>query len=572
MTPTVLESKFQPTPASIPPPGALNTQLQQPQNLPVHIQPLNPLSFLLRAAQIYPKKLAIAHSDVQHPVFYTYANFAQRVQNLAYALIQAGIQPGDRVAIIAPNCPVIAEAHHGVMAARAVLCPINTRLTVPEVSYILEHSGSKLIIVDHEYKNLTEKSNLPIVVSNDTGRQGDPYEEFLNQGRRFSQERGWPGLEWEADENAGAALCYTSGTTGRPKGVLTTLRGSYLAGLANAYETRMTPESVYLWILPMFHASGWTFPWAITASFATQITLRTVDPTKIWYHFMHSGVTHYCGAPTVQISLVNAPEAQAVPQKIAAIIAGSAPTAQLLGELEKKGIEPIHVYGLTETYGPFTRAYAQPEWKYLPLDERARYLARQGFSFLTSDPVRVVYQPKEGDNSELVDVPNDGKTLGEIVMRGNIAMKEYFRDPEATKKAFQGGYFHTGDLAVVQPDGYVAIQDRSKDIIISGGENASSLAIEQELASHQDVLEVSVVARAHPKWGERPMAFVILRTEVKRKWDGRQQAFEAELKKHARSRLPGFACPEWVEVVEDLPKTSTGKIQKVVLRQRVAKL
>ncbi|KAL4244846.1 hypothetical protein ABKN59_001560 [Abortiporus biennis] len=564
---------FTPTPESIPPANVKYT-LQLPEGVPVHVQPLNPLAFVLRAAQIYPKKLALSHPDVPYPVYYNYDVWTQRIQNLAYALIEAGIRPGDRVALIAPNSPVIAEAHHGVLAARAVICPINTRLTVPEVDYILEHSGAKFIIVDHEYAKLTQNAKVPVLVSNDTGRVGCPYEAFLSSGRRFSQEKGWAGLQWESNEDSAAALCYTSGTTGRPKGVITTLRGSYLAAIANAYETRMDLNSVYLWILPMFHACGWTYPWAITVAFAGQITLRTVSNNLIWNHLLNSGVTHYCAAPTVQIGLMSSPEARVVPRKVTTIIAGSAPTAQLLGDLEKKGIKAVHVYGLTETYGPSTTCYVQPTWAKLPLDERARLLARQGFSFLTAGSARVVYPPKDGepDNVELVDVPKDGKTVGEIVMRGNIAMKEYFKDPEATRKAFRGGHFNTGDLAVMHPDGYIAIQDRSKDIIISGGENASSVAIEQELASHPDILEVSVVARPHPKWGERPMAFVILKTQAAPRWKGRHDAFAAELKKHARSRLPGFACPEWVSVVDELPKTSTGKIQKVALRKIVAKL
>ncbi|KAF7793234.1 hypothetical protein EIP86_004344 [Pleurotus ostreatoroseus] len=442
-------TNFQPTPASIPPPGAIRVDLRLPPGISPYTQPLNPLSFLLRAAQIYPNKLALAHSDVKHPVFYTYAIFSQRVQNLAYALVQAGIQPGDKVAVIAPNSPVIAEAHHGILAARAVICPINTRLTVPEVTYILQHSGSRLIIVDHEFQHLVKEATVPVVVSHDTGREGCPYEAFLAGGRKFSQEFGWPGLDWEPDEYEAASLCYTSGTTGRPKGVIATLRGdertfllmkkfltmfsgSYLAAIANAFESRMTSESVYLWVLPMFHACGWTFPWAITASFATQITLRTVDVSRIWYHIMKSGVTHYCGAPTVQIGLLNSPDAQRTTHPVTTIVAGSAPTAKLIGDLEDRGIHPVHVYGLTETYGPFTKAYPQPHWNSLPLEERARYLARQGFGFLTSEPVRVVFQPKEGEeglDKELVDVPKDGKTVGEIVMRGNISLKEVSLEP-----------------------------------------------------------------------------------------------------------------------------------------------
>ncbi|KAF5377501.1 hypothetical protein D9615_005269 [Tricholomella constricta] len=485
------------------------------------------------------------------------------------------------------------DAHHGVIAARAILTPINTRLRPQEVAYILEHSGARLILIDHEYTHLIQGTSIPFVVSNDTGRPGDPYETFLDTGRQFSGERGWAGLDADADENKPCLLCYTSGTTGRPKGVLTTLRGSYLAAIANAFEGRMNRDSTYLWILPMFHAGGWTFPWASVFAFAAQVTLRTVDYTHIWNHLLHSGVTHYCGAPTVQIGIINDPSARKPPQQVTAIIAGAAPTPHLIAGLETIGITPVHVYGLTEvnyhrfkltrkltsaqTYGPFTRNYEQPFWSTLSLEQRSKFMARQGHAFATAQEVRVVYQPgKHSKEDELIDVPRDGKTLGEIVTRGNIVMKEasstYFRDPEATAKAFRGGVFRSGDLAVWHPDGSVAIMDRSKDIIISGGENASSLAIEQELATHPHVLEVTVVARNHVKWGERPMAFVVLHPQHASKWAGRHHEFAVDLKVHAKSRLPGFACPEWVKVVPELPKTSTGKILKTDLRKVVAKL
>uniref|UniRef100_A0A0W0G3A5 Putative AMP-dependent synthetase and ligase n=1 Tax=Moniliophthora roreri TaxID=221103 RepID=A0A0W0G3A5_MONRR len=575
---------FQPTLESLPPKN-VQLRLRSPPNLPVYRHVLNPLGFLLRAALIHPDKLALAHPDTPHPVHYTYAVWyafqitythtyanlrrTQRVQNLAYALIKAGIKPGDRVAVIAPNTPMVADALQGVIAARAIVTCINTRLKHHEVAYILEHSESKLILVDHEYLHLIEGSNIPYIVSKDTGRPGDPYEEFLSGGRRFSGEEGWPGLDPEPDEDAGAVLCYTSGTTGRPKGVITTLRGSYLAASANAFETRMSPQST---ILPMFHAAGWTFPWAITFSFASQITMRTVDYPKIWNHFLHSNVTHYCGAPTVQIGIVNDPAARKPPNSIRAVVAGAAPTAHLIGSLEKIGIEPLTYHFLT--YGPFTKNYEQPSWAKLSLEERSKFIARQGHVHVTADIVRVVYRPEDDaeGSDELVDVPWDGKTMGEIVTRGNIVMKEYFKDPEATRKAFQGGFFHSGDLAVMHPDGSIAVLDRSKDIIISGGENASSLAIEQELAAHPNVLEVSVVARLHPKWGERPMAFVILHPQHAAKWAGKHKEFEQDLIKYAKMRLPGFACPEWVEVVPELPKTSTGKILKTELRKIVAKL
>ncbi|QRW19059.1 AMP binding enzyme [Rhizoctonia solani] len=521
---------FTPTPASTPPPNAV-LRLKYSSKLPVNI-----------------------------------TLWAQRVQNLAYALKRVhGIKPGDRVAVIAPNCSMIADAHFGVLAARAVITPINTRLTIPEVDYILEHSGAKLVLI-------------PYVVCKDTGRAGDPYEDYLTQGRKLSGEEGWAGLEMEPDENANASLCYTSGTTGRPKGVVSTFRGSYLAAIANAYEARITRDSTYLWILPMFHACGWTYPWANVFAFATQVTIRAVVNSIVWRHFTESRVTHYCGAPTVQIGIVNAPEAQRLEHQVHAIIAGSAPTAHLIGELEKKNIHVTHVYGLThalnvpvarQTYGPFTRNHPQPEWARLSLDERAKFMARQGQAFATADEARVVYTDSE---ENLRDVPADGKTVGEIVVRGNIVMKEYFQDPEATKKAFKGGHFWSGDLAVRHPDGTIGITDRSKDIIISGGENASSLAIEQELSTHPDVLEVAVIARNHPKWGERAMAYVILHSHKAGKWKGKHAEFEADMKNHAKKRLPGFACPEWVEVVPELPKTSTGKILKNVLRGRVSKL
>ncbi|KAL5495475.1 hypothetical protein ACEPAI_938 [Sanghuangporus weigelae] len=543
--------------------------LPKGSNLPVSIHPLNPVQFVLRGATIYPHKLALAHPDVENPVAFTYSVWAQRIQNLAYALIWSGIKPGERVAVVAPNIPMMADALQGVLAARAILVPINIRLTKNEVTYIIEHSGAKLILVDYEFVHLASDAKVPVIVCKDTGRFGCPYEEFLSKGRQHSNERGWPGLEMELDENAAALLCYTSGTTGRPKGALLTLRGLYLGAVGNAYEARMTPDSVYLWVLPMFHVAGWTFPWVITFSFASQITQRVVSTAHIWRHLRHSGVSHYCGAPTVQIGIVTHSDAVKLEKPVNTIAGGSAPTAHLVGELEKKNIRIVHLYGLTETYGPLTRNYEQLAWKDLSLEERAKFMARQGHAFSTAQEIRVVYQD---DNEKLTDVPADGKTVGEVVARGNTVMKEYFRDPDATKKAFRGGYFGTGDLAVLHEDGGISIQDRSKDIIISGGENASSLAIEQELAEHPAVHEVAVVARPHPKWGERPMAFVILTPAAEKEYAGRHKEFEKDLKVFAKTRLPGFACPEWVQVVDELSKTSTGKIMKTVLRGFVARL
>ncbi|KIY45402.1 acetyl-CoA synthetase-like protein [Fistulina hepatica ATCC 64428] len=535
---------------------------------PVDLAYPNPLYFLLRAASIFPNKIALSHPDRPHPVQYTYSVWTQRVQNLAYAIIKAGIRSGDTVAVLAPNSNY---SYFGVIAARAISCPINTRLSPQEVKYILDHSQSRLLLVDHEYVHLIKDTAIPFIVCNDTGKPGDPYEDFLESGRQFSNERGWPGLVIEADETLGACLCYTSGTTARPKGVLTTLRGSYLAAISNVTEAQLTRASVYLWILPMFHAAGWTYPWANVYACATQVTIRAVSYPVIWRHFYQSGITHYCGAPTVQIGIVNEPTSRRLERPITAIIAGSAPTAHLIQMLEEKNIKPVHVYGLTETYGPFMRTNTHSSWATLNAAMRAKLMARQGNPFPTAQEARVVY-PTENDSNELVDVPRDGKTVGEIVTRGNLTMKEYFRDPETTRIAFRGGSFHSGDLAVMHGDGTIAVVDRSKDIIISGGENISSLAVEQELATHPHVLEVSVVARTHPKWGERPLAFVILRPQHTKKWADNHQGFEGELKEFARARLPGFACPEWVRIVEELPKTSTGKIQKNVLRGISAKL
>ncbi|KAF9240921.1 hypothetical protein BU15DRAFT_73778 [Melanogaster broomeanus] len=577
MSMSFLASTFRPTPESVPPPNV--SYEQKPlHGVPVNYHPLNPFTFILRTALIYPDKIALVHPDTKHPVLYSYSSWAQRIQNLAYALIQAGIRPGDRVAVLAPNSPMIADAHFGVLAARAILTLINTRLTPPEVAYILEHSGSNLILVDHEFMHLIPDTNVTTIVCHDTGRDGDPYETFLSAGRRFSAERGWAGLDVESNEDTPAVLCYTSGTTSRPKGVISTLRGSYLAAVGNAFEAQISRDSCYLWVLPMFHGAGWTFPWANVFACATQIFMRQVNYPLIWKHFLDSGVTHYCGAPTVQIGIVNDPTARPLPHPISTVVAASAPTAQLIGQLEQIGIKPIHVYGLTFTFNGHCNqrggSYAQllPFWKTLTLAERAKLMARQGQSFATAQNVRVVYPPKHENDQDLIDVPKDGKTVGEIVTRGNIVMKEYFRDPEATRKAFRGGYFNSGDIAVMHPNGVLQIMDRSKDIIISGGENASSLAIELELASHPHVLEVSVVARSHPKWGERPMAFVILRPEYIPQWTGNRTGFEAELKRHARTLLPGFACPEWVQVVDELPKSSTGKILKTDLRKITAKL
>ncbi len=566
---------------------------------------LTPVSFLLRAALITPRKLAITHPERGYG--FTYEQWAARTLSLAFALRAVpGFKTGDRVAVISPNAPLIADAHYGIPAAGGIITPINIRNTPKEVAYVLEHSGSTIILADHEFKHLVPENPGPgitVVISKDSGGQeaDDAYEQFLDRGwvewqraekAQIDQHRqsskptaepktGWKLIDAPQDEEQPIALCYTSGTTGRPKGVLTNHRGAYLAAVANAFEANITQDSVYLWVLPMFHACGWTFPWAVTASLATHHTIRKVDNKVIWDALVNHGVTHYCGAPTVQIGLTNHPDARKLDRRVNVAVAASAPTANLLAKMESLNLYPVHVYGLTETYGPFTRRYFEPEWAKLDVDARARMMARQGHSYLTSDEVRVVRTESSNDKttSDLIDVARDGKETGEIVVRGNMTMIGYYNDQAATDKAVMKGWFHTGDLAVRHPGGEIQILDRGKDIIISGGENISSLMVEQELAAHADVLECCVIARPHEKWGERGQAFVVLTEQAKAKLNAEalkskgskeNVEFVELLKKHCKERMSGFAVPEWFDIVDELPKTSTGKVQKNVLRARFA--
>lgn len=508
--------------------------------------------------------------------------------------------------MISPNAPLIADAHWSIPAAGGIITPINIRNTPKEVAYVLEHSGSTIILCDHEFTHLVPENpgnRVTVIISRDSGGQdaSDDYERFLDRGwqewqraeqaelekyrarskRGAEPKTGWKLLCAPHDEEQPIALCYTSGTTGRPKGVLTNHRGAYLAAVANAFEANITQESVYLWVLPMFHACGWTYPWAVTASLATHHTIRKVDNAVIWHALVNHNISHYCGAPTVQIGLVNHPAARKLERRVNVAVAASAPTANLLAKMESLNLHPVHVYGLTETYGPFTRRYFEPEWAKLDVDSRARMMARQGHSYLTSDEVRVVRTESSTDSSsdDLIDVQRNGQETGEIVIRGNMVMIGYYNDTAATNKAIIKGWFHTGDLAVRHPGGEIQILDRGKDIIISGGENISSLMVEQELAAHTDVLECCVIARPHEKWGERGQAFVVLTEqakakrnidEIKKHGSHENRAFIQSLKKHCKDRMSGFAVPEWFDIVDELPKTSTGKVQKNVLRARFA--
>ncbi|HXH81302.1 MAG TPA: acyl--CoA ligase family protein [Candidatus Tectomicrobia bacterium] len=507
---------------------------------------LTPVAFLRRSAYLFPDKVAVVHEQRR----YTYRQLEERSNRLASGLRALGLRHLDRVAAICPNTPAMLELHHGVPAAGLVLVPINVRLTSDDVGYILQHSGSKVVFVDHEYEALVKPLDLKdvrVIRVDDTGAAGDPYEDFLAAA---SPE---PCEPWIEDEYETISINYTSGTTGRPKGVMVHHRGAYLNAIGEAIETGMTFEARYLWTLPMFHCNGWCFTWGVTAMSGTHVCLRKVDPGRVWELIDREGITTYCGAPTVQISIVNHPAAHKLDRTVTVAVAGAPPSPTLLGRLKELNFRPVHVYGLTETYGPHTVCAWNAGWDALPLDEQARLAARQGQGYVVADLVRVV-------DDRMQDVRMDGETLGEVVMRGNNVMKGYFAQPEATAEAFRGGWFHSGDLAVWHPDGYIELRDRKKDIIISGGENISTIEVEQAVARHPAVMECAVVAIPDEKWGERPKAFVTLKPGA--------SATEQEIIDFCRQHLAHFKCPAAVEF-GDLPKTSTGKVQKFVLRERV---
>jgi fatty-acyl-CoA synthase len=520
----------------------------------VHRSHLTPLRFLQRSASVFRQKPAVVYGNRS----WTYPELEVRVNRLASALTKAGVERGDRVAFLVPNIPAMLEGHFAVPLVGAILVAINTRLSAPEVEYILDHSGASALVVDTELAHLVAPAleRLPalrLVVSVEdvpggTRLAGPEYEEFLASGS--PEPLDWP-LE---DEDETIAIDYTSGTTGRPKGVMYTHRGAYLNSLGELLETRMTSDSVYLWTLPMFHCNGWCYPWAVTAIGGTHVCLRKLEPETVWRLVAEQGVTHFCAAPTVLIALVNHPDAPQEPLSRPLIISTAAapPSPTIISQVEALGAEIIHVYGLTEVYGPYTVCEWQPHWNLLPAEERARVKARQGVGYIIADDVRVV-------DEQMLDVPADGETLGEVVMRGNNTMKGYYRDPEATERAFAGGWFHSGDLAVMHPDGYIELRDRKKDIIISGGENISTIEVEQAVCAHPAVLEAAVVAIPDDYWGEVPKAFVALKPG--------QRVTEAELRDFCRGRLAGFKIPKAIEFGE-LPKTSTGKVQKFVLRER----
>jgi fatty-acyl-CoA synthase len=485
---------------------------------------------------------------------YTYRQLEDRVDRLVRALQASGLERGDRVAFLSPNTPPLLEAHYGVPAAGGVLVAINTRLNSEEVGYILEHSGARFLFVDAELQPVIEPLDLSavtVVRIDDTGASGDPYEDQLEAAGPRSGGDPLPEA-WLDDEEATISINYTSGTTGRPKGVMYTHRGTYLNALGEVITASMNFDTVYLWTLPMFHCNGWCFTWAVTAVAGRHVCLRKVDPARIWQLLDSEGVTHFNGAPTVHIGVVNDPAAHPLEQPVTITVAGAPPSPTLLGQLGELNFRTVHVYGLTETYGPYTVCDWQDGWEDLPAEERARLLSRQGQAYVIADPVRVV-------NDDMTDVPRDGATLGEVAMRGNDVMKGYYDQPDATEEAFRGGWFHSGDIAVMHPDGAIELRDRKKDIIISGGENISTIEVEQAVARHPAVLECAVVAIPDEKWGERPKAFVALKPDA--------TATPEEIIAFCRQHLAGFKCPAAVEFTE-LPKTSTGKIQKFVLRDK----
>lgn len=511
----------------------------------VYRSELTPLTFLRRSAYVYPEKIAVVQGDRR----YTYREFEERVNRLTSVLLNSGLKKHERVAFLSPNTPALLEAHFAVPAARGILVAINTRLSSNEIKYVLDHSGSRFLFVDEELYPLVKTLDLKgvqIFHITDSGDPEDPYEKLLKGGSAEPVE-----LLLENEEEM-ISINYTSGTTGRPKGVVYTHRGAYLNSLGEVIETGMNADSVYLWTLPMFHCNGWCFTWAVTAVAGTHVCLRKVGPDRIWELINKEHITHFNGAPTIYLMVVNSPRATRLQRPITVTIAAAPPSPTLFKQLNELNFRPIHVYGLTETYGPITVCAWHKEWEDLSLEEQAHLQSRQGQGYITADLVHVV---DENNN----DVPRDGTTIGEVVMQGNNVMKGYYRQRISTEEAFRGGWFHSGDLGVWHSDGYIELRDRQKDIIISGGENISTIEVEQTITKHPDVLECAVIAIPDKKWGERPKAFVTLKES--------RIVTEEDIISFCRDKLAHFKCPAAVEFC-NLPKTSTGKVQKYLLREK----
>ncbi len=529
---------------------------------PANYTPITPILFLERSAEIYPNKTAIIHGKLRQTWQQTY----ERCRRLASALQKRGIGLGDTVAVMLPNTPPMVEAHFGIPMAGAVLNALNTRLDAESVAFMLNHGEAKVVIVDPEFSGVMKKALE--IVKKDSGREilvidveekefdvpGEclgtvTYDQLLSEGD--------PEFPLIVPEDEWQAIClnYTSGTTGNPKGVVYHHRGAAINAVSNVLDWDINKHPIYLWTLPMFHCNGWCFPWTIAARAGVNVCLRRVDAQHIFAAIKEHGVTHYCAAPIVHNLLVNAPDELkvGVPSGVKGLIAGAAPPASIIEGMEKLGFDLTHVYGLTEVYGPAAVCVKQDEWNDVDIGERARLNARQGVRYHMQQAIDVI------DPETMQPVPADGETMGEIMFKGNIAMKGYLKNEKATKEAFEGGWFHSGDLAVKNPDGYVKMKDRSKDIIISGGENISSVEVEDVLYRHPAVNAAAVVAKPDPKWGETPCAFL----EIK---PGAEVTVE-EMIAHCKQHLAGFKVPRAIVFCE-LPKTSTGKIQKFELRKQ----
>jgi fatty-acyl-CoA synthase len=521
--------------------------------------PLTPLSFIERTAEVYPQRLAVIHGDLRR----TWAEVYSRCRQLASALARHGIGKGDTVAVMLPNTPPMVEAHFGIPMAGAVLNALNTRLDPETVAFMLDHGEAKVLIVDPEFAGVVKKAlalrkgkGPLLVIDVEDAVYTGPVERIGSAGYDAFVASGDKEFDWQlpADEWEAIALNYTSGTTGNPKGVVYHHRGAAVNAISNILEWDMPKFATYLWTLPMFHCNGWCFPWTVAARAGVNVCLRRVEARAMIDAIKTHGVTHYCGAPIVHGMLVNAPEEmkQGLQTGVKAMVAGAAPPASMIEGMERMGFDLTHVYGLTEVYGPATVCPKHGAWDKLDIGERARLNARQGVRYHLQRSARVI------DSHTMQPVPLDGETMGEIMFRGNITMKGYLKNPAATQEAFAGGWFHTGDLAVQYPDGYIKIKDRSKDIIISGGENISSIEVEDVLYRHPDVLAAAVVAKPDARWGETPCAFVELKAGA--------TTTAADIVAHCKRHMAGFKVPRAV-VFGELPKTSTGKIQKFELRK-----